>query len=64
MLGIITEIGEPTGPTRGVCTAIRQEWEMAHHNPDFWRFLLESAVLNGQEPPAARRRRTEPEPPS
>src|SRR4051794_40106826 len=28
-LSIVAEIGEPAGPTRGVCTAIRQEWEMA-----------------------------------
>ena len=64
MLAIIAEIGEPTGPTRGVCTAIHQEWNMASHHPNFWRFLLESAVLNGQDPPASRRRRKEPQAPS
>ena len=28
-LSIVAELGGPAGPTRGVCTAIRQEWEMA-----------------------------------
>ena len=26
---IVEEIGPPTGPTRGICTTVRDEWEMA-----------------------------------
>jgi hypothetical protein len=45
MLALIVELGEPAGPTRGICTAIRQEWEMARINPDYWSFLVGQAIL-------------------
>jgi hypothetical protein len=41
---IIIELGEPAGPTRGACTAIRQEWEMTRLSPDYWSFLVREAV--------------------
>jgi hypothetical protein len=43
LLAVIIEFGEPTGPTRGVCTAIHQEWEMARIQPDYWTFLVGQA---------------------
>ncbi len=39
LLAVIMEFGEPAGPTRGVCTAIHQEWEMACIQPDYWTLL-------------------------
>jgi hypothetical protein len=44
LLVIVAELGEPAGPTRGVCTAIRQEWEMARISPDYWNFLIGQAL--------------------
>jgi hypothetical protein len=41
---IIAELGEPAGPTRGVCTAVHQEWTMACLNPAYWAFLIAEAV--------------------
>ena len=43
-LSIVAELGEPAGPTRGVCTAIRQEWRMAGISPDYWDFLIGQAL--------------------
>ena len=44
LLMIVQELGEPEGPTRGVCTAILQEWEMARIQPDYWAFLVRQAI--------------------
>jgi hypothetical protein len=44
LLAIALEQAEPTGPSRGVCSAIRQEWEMARMSPSFWNFLIAQAL--------------------
>jgi hypothetical protein len=41
---IIAEFGEPTGPTRGVCAAIRDEWIQANAMPRAWSWLLQEAL--------------------
>jgi len=54
---IVQEFGEPTGPTRGVCLRIRQEWEEARESPTFWSWLIAEALEAGHGEPRRRRRR-------
>jgi hypothetical protein len=61
LLAVIIELGEPAGPTRGVCTAIHQEWEMARIQDDYWTFLVGQAIQLEQKTSGARcNRATEP----
>jgi hypothetical protein len=54
---IITAIGEPTGPTRGVCLNIRYDWDAACQSPEFVRWLLGEAIQTSSgEAPRKRRR--------
>jgi hypothetical protein len=46
LLTIVADLGGPAGPTRGVCTAIRQEWEMARISPEYWDFLVGQALAS------------------
>jgi hypothetical protein len=46
LMAIVADLGEPTGPTRGICTALRQEWEMAAISPEYWSFLVGQALSN------------------
>jgi hypothetical protein len=55
LVTIITEIGEPSGPTRAVCTAIVQEWNMARLNSSLWPFLISQAVEAAERNTAPRR---------
>ena len=57
LLVIVAGLGEPAGPTRGVCTAIRQEWEMARISPDYWTFLMGQALAGDDPQPGGRRGR-------
>ena len=57
LLSIVAELGEPTGPTRGVCSAIRQEWEMAGISPDYWDFLIGQALTADEPRPGGKRNR-------
>jgi|GEM_PF-1443363 len=41
---IVTEIGEPTGPARGVCSQIVQEWNQTLASPGAWAWLLSEAI--------------------
>jgi hypothetical protein len=41
---IVASIGEPTGPTRGVCSLLREEWEQTLASPDAWSWLLAEAL--------------------
>ncbi|MGO8903814.1 MAG: hypothetical protein ACLQU5_36555 [Isosphaeraceae bacterium] len=54
LLAVIMEFGEPAGPTRGVCTAIHQEWEMARIQPDYWSFLVAQALQPEKRTPGSR----------
>jgi hypothetical protein len=61
LLAVIMEFGEPAGPTRGVCTAIHQEWEMARIQPEYWTFLVGQALQPEQKNSGSRfNRATEP----
>jgi hypothetical protein len=57
LASIIADLGEPAGPTRGVCTAIRQEWEMARISQEYWDFLVGQAVTRDDSGPGRRRDR-------
>jgi hypothetical protein len=54
---IIVEVGEPSGPTRGVCNLFRQEWDAVDRNPRAWEWLLAEALSAGSPDPTRRRRR-------
>jgi hypothetical protein len=57
LLAIVLEQAGPTGPARGVCSAIRQEWEMARMSPAYWNLLIAQALqaelteVRGRKPP-------------
>jgi hypothetical protein len=50
LLTIVEELGEPSGSTRAVCTAIIQDWEMARLSPGFWPFLIDQAMRADERP--------------
>jgi hypothetical protein len=54
LLSIAGDLGQPSGPARAVGLSIRQEWEMARANPEYWSFLVREA-LQGEDrrPPRA-----------
>ena len=54
---IVLEFGEPTGPTRGVCLRVKQEWEECRASPIAWSWLLGEAIEAGDDTPRRRRRR-------
>jgi hypothetical protein len=62
MMTVVEELGEPSGSTRAVCTAISQEWEMARLSPGFWPFLIDQAMHADERPPRSRGNR-KPSPP-
>jgi hypothetical protein len=55
--GIVTEVGEPSGPTRAVASTILQEWRDAMSTPGLWSWLLEQALEQSQAPRRKRGRR-------
>jgi hypothetical protein len=59
---IIVKLGEPAGPSRGACTAIRQEWEMTRLSPDYWSFLVKEAVRSARDTDDHRPRRSDAAP--
>jgi len=52
---IVDEIGEPTGPTRGLCVRFKQEWEECRASPGSWSWLMAEALEAGNG--VVRRRR-------
>jgi hypothetical protein len=44
---IIQELGPPYGPTRGICLAVRSDWEAACSSPQFVAWLLQEALREG-----------------
>jgi hypothetical protein len=57
LASIVAEFGEPTGPTRGVCVRIRQEWDECRGSPEAWAWLLTEALEAGEGKPRRRRGR-------
>ena len=41
---IVLELGEPTGPTRGVALGIRQEWQECRASPIAWGWMIGEAI--------------------
>ena len=41
---IIQALGEPSGPTRGICLNIRYDWDAACQSPEFLAWLLDEAL--------------------
>jgi hypothetical protein len=48
LLQIVAEIGPPYGPTRAICTSVRDDWEAAASTPDFREWLLGQALRQGE----------------
>lgn len=48
---IIVDIGEPSGPTRGVCLNVRYDWEAACASPEFVVWLLDEALRESSGEP-------------
>lgn len=64
LIGIVGELGPPTGPTRAICGTIRDEWEAAALEPGFAEWLIEQALRESANPSARdgkRRRRPDGE---
>jgi hypothetical protein len=51
LAAIVAEFGEPSGPTRGVCSLIYQEWIDSRTAPGFWAWLLAEAIGRTDRPP-------------
>lgn len=49
LVGIVGEIGPPTGPTRAVATIIREEWQAACASPEWVAQLLGQAMQESGE---------------
>ena len=47
---IVETLGPPSGPTRAICTGIRDEWEAAQTTPEFTEWLLDQALRAGERP--------------
>ena len=59
LVAIVAELGEPSGSTRAVCTAVLQEWEMVRLSPGFWPFLIGQAMEADDSKSRTRRKRRE-----
>jgi len=56
---IVFEIGDPTGPTRAVCSQFLEEWSQTQYTPGAWQWLITEALERsgrGDEPRKKRRR--------
>ncbi len=60
LVQIIEEIGEPTGPTRGICLNIRYDWDAACQSPAFVAYLLEEALRESSGEPRKGKRARQP----
>ena len=54
---VVAAIGEPSGPTRGVCSLFLQEWHQTGHSPDAWGWLISEALLSAERGDSPRRRK-------
>ncbi|MBA3943760.1 MAG: hypothetical protein H0X37_04275 [Herpetosiphonaceae bacterium] len=61
LLEIMQAIGEPTGPTRGVCLDIRADWEAALASTEFAPWLLNQAIREGEGRRGGKRRGQQPD---
>jgi hypothetical protein len=54
---IIEELGPPHGPTRAICTIIRDDWEAATLTPELTEWLLDQALRASEHTPEREGRR-------
>lgn len=54
---IVEELGPPSGPTRGICAGIRDEWEQMAATPGMLDWLVIEALREGQGIPRQKGRR-------
>jgi hypothetical protein len=57
LLAIVAELGPPYGPTRAICSTVRDDWEAAQLAPELADWLLDQALREGQHPAAQRGRK-------
>ena len=57
--GIVNEIGHPTGPTRGICAQLLEEWSQIQDAPAAWGWMVSEAMerTGRDDDPRGRRRR-------
>ena len=48
---IIEAMGEPSGPTRGICLSIRYDWDAACQSPEFVAWLIHEALRESSGAP-------------
>lgn len=56
---VVLDIGEPTGPTRAIASAILRDWLDATANPGVWSWLLSESIAATDRPGRGRGRRGE-----
>jgi hypothetical protein len=54
---IVEELGPPHGPTRAICTSVRDDWEAALLTPELSEWLLDQALRQDERPPEREGRR-------
>jgi hypothetical protein len=50
LLAIVDELGPPYGPTRAICSTVRDDWEAAQLAPGLADWLLDQALREGVNP--------------
>jgi hypothetical protein len=56
LLGIVAELGPPTGPTRALAVSFREEWQLACASPEWVAHLLGEATRTSDKEPSDGRR--------
>lgn len=54
---IVVEMGAPSGPTRAICSQIREEWAQTHAAPGSWQWLIAEALERTEQGGDSGRRR-------
>ena len=57
LLQIVEQLGPPHGPTRAICTNVRDDWEAAALNPELTEWLIDKALREGERKPGKEGRR-------
>jgi hypothetical protein len=57
LMQIVEELGPPYGPTRAICTNVRDDWEAAALNPELTEWLIDQALREGERTPGKEGRR-------
>jgi hypothetical protein len=50
LLAIVEQLGPPHGPSRAICTTVRDDWEAAALNPALAEWLIDQAIREGENP--------------